>query len=152
MSANENREKYKLNVGKIYEGFVIDHIHAGRGMKLYKDLGLEKLDCSVAIITNASSIKMGKKDIIKVECPIDRFDLETIGFMDHTATVDVIKDGEIIDKPKLTLPKTVKNIIKCKNPRCITSIEQGLDHIFVLTDPDKEVYRCKYCETKYGEQ
>lgn len=152
MSANENREKYKLNVGKIYEGFVIDHIHAGRGMKLYKDLGLEKLDCSVAIITNASSIKMGKKDIIKVECPIDRFDLETIGFMDHTATVDVIKDGEIIDKPKLTLPRTVKNIIKCKNPRCITSIEQGLDHIFVLTDPDKEVYRCKYCETKYGEQ
>ncbi len=148
----QENQKYKLNVGKIDEGFVIDHIHAGKGMKLYKDMGLEKLDCSVAIITNASSRKMGKKDIIKVECPIDRFDMDVIGFLDHTATVDVIKDGEIIDKPKITLPKQVRNIIRCKNPRCITSIEQGLDHVFILTDPEHEVYRCKYCETKYGDK
>ncbi len=148
----QENQKYKLNVGKIDEGFVIDHIHAGKGMKLYKDMGLEKLDCSVAIITNASSRKMGKKDIIKVECPIDRFDMDVIGFLDHTATVDVIKDGEIIDKPKITLPKQVRNIIRCKNPRCITSIEQGLDHVFILTDPENEVYRCKYCETKYGDK
>ncbi len=145
-------QKYKLNVGKIDEGFVIDHIRAGRGMKLYKDMKLEELDCSVAIITNVASQKMGKKDIIKVEYPIDRFNMDVIGFMDHTVTVDVIKNGEIIDKPKITLPKQVKNIIRCKNPRCITSVEQGLDQIFVLTDPEKEIYRCKYCETKYGDQ
>ncbi|MCR5488300.1 MAG: aspartate carbamoyltransferase regulatory subunit [Lachnospiraceae bacterium] len=145
-------QKYKLNVGKIDEGFVIDHIHAGRGMKLYRDLGLGMLDCSVALITNASSRKMGKKDIIKVECPIDQFDMDVIGFLDHNATVDVIKGGKIIAKPVITLPKQVKNIIRCKNPRCITSIEQGLDQVFVLTDPKNEVYRCKYCETRYGDQ
>ena len=141
--------RYKLNVGKIDEGFVIDHIRPGRGMVLYQYMGLNKLDCSVAIIQNVPSKKMGKKDIIKVETPIDNFNLDIIGLIDHNATIDVIKDGEIIDKPRLPLPKEVRNIIKCRNPRCISSIEQGLDHIFVLTDPDTATYRCKYCETEY---
>ncbi len=140
---------YKLHVGKIEEGFVIDHIHAGRGMQIYHDLGLDKLDCCVAIIRNAFSVKMGKKDMIKVECPIDQFDMDFFGFVDHTATVDVIKDGEIIAKPKLELPKQLKNVIHCHNPRCITSTEQQLDQIFILTDPAKGTYRCKYCETAY---
>lgn len=143
------RQKYKLNVGKIDEGFVIDHIRPGRGMMLYNDMGLNKLDCSVAIIQNASSNKMGKKDIIKVETSIDNFNLDIISLLDHNATIDVIKDGEIIAKPTLPLPKEVRNIIKCKNPRCISSIEQGLDQIFVLTDPESATYRCKYCETEY---
>ncbi len=141
--------RYKLNVGKINEGFVIDHIRPGRGLMLYHDMGLNKLDCSVAIIQNASSKKMGKKDIIKVETSIDNFNLDIISLLDHNATIDVIKDGEIIDKPTLPLPKEVKNIIKCKNPRCIASIEQGLDHVFVLTDEKNATYRCKYCETEY---
>ncbi len=95
---------------------------------------------------------MGKKDIIKVETSIDNFNLDIISLLDHNATIDVIKDGEIIDKPKLPLPKEVKNIIRCKNPRCISSIEQGLDQIFVLTDADTATYRCKYCETEYGKK
>ncbi len=148
----EERQKYKLNVGKIDEGFVIDHIRPGMGLMLYHDMGLNKLDCSVAIIQNASSKKMGKKDIIKVETSIDNFNLDIISLLDHNATIDVIKDGEIIDKPKLPLPKEVKNIIRCKNPRCISSIEQGLDQIFVLTDADTATYRCKYCETEYGKK
>ena len=116
---------------------------------LYHDMGLNKLDCSVAIIQNALSRKMGKKDIIKVETSIDNFNLDIISLLDHNATIDVIKDGEIIDKPKLPLPKEVRNIIRCKNPRCISSIEQGLDQIFVLTDAENATYRCKYCETEY---
>lgn len=148
----EERQKYKLNVGKIDEGFVIDHIRPGMGLMLYHDMGLNKLDCSVAIIQNASSKKMGKKDIIKVETSIDNFNLDIISLLDHNATIDVIKDGEIIDKPRLPLPKEVKNIIRCKNPRCISSIEQGLDQIFVLTDADTATYRCKYCETEYGKK
>lgn len=152
MENEMEEEKYKLRVGKIDEGFVIDHIHPGKGLQLYRDMGLDKLDCCVAIIQNAFSLKMGKKDMIKVECPIDQFNMDIVGFMDHTVTVDVIKNGEIIDKPKLELPKELKNIVKCKNPRCISSIEQGLDQIFILTDPEKEIYRCKYCEAKYGEQ
>ena len=150
MSDLINNGKYKLNVGKIDEGFVIDHITPGKGLKLYHDMGLDKLDCSVAIIQNAFSRKMGKKDIIKVETSIDNFNLDIISLLDHNATVDVIKNGEIIDKPELPLPKEVKNIIKCKNPRCISSIEQGLDQIFVLTDAETATYRCKYCETEYG--
>ncbi len=150
MSDLMNNGRYKLNVGKIDEGFVIDHITPGNGLRIYHDMGLDKLDCSVAIIQNASSVKMGKKDIIKVETSIDNFNIDIIGLLDRTATIDVIKDGQIIDKPMLPLPKEVKNIIKCKNPRCISSIEQGLDQIFVLTDPEKATYRCKYCETEYG--
>lgn len=139
-----------LNVGRIEEGFVLDHIKAGKSMTIYHDLKLDKLDCCVAIIKNARSNKMGKKDIIKVECPIDMLDLNILGFIDHNITVNIIKDGLIVDKKVLSLPKQLVNIIKCKNPRCITSIEQELDHIFLLTDPEKEVYRCKYCEEKYS--
>ncbi|MDD3218330.1 MAG: aspartate carbamoyltransferase regulatory subunit [Lachnospiraceae bacterium] len=138
-----------LNVGRINEGFVLDHVKAGKSMTIYHDLGLDKLDCTVAIIKNAKSNKMGKKDILKVECPIDNLDLNILGFIDHTITVNIIKDGEIVEKKDLHLPKQIVNVIRCKNPRCITSVEQGLDQIFVLSDEEKEVYRCKYCEEKY---
>ncbi len=137
-----------LNVGKIEEGFVLDHIKAGKSMSIYHHLQLDKLDCTVAIIKNARSNKMERKDILKVECDIDMLNLDILGFIDHTITVNVIKDGKIVEKRPLSLPKEIKNVIRCKNPRCITSIEQGLPHIFVLTDPQKEVYRCKYCEEK----
>ena len=139
-----------LNVGKIEEGFVLDHIQAGKSLSIYEHLGLDKLDCTVAIIKNARSGKLGKKDILKVECPIDMLDLDILAFIDHNITVNVIKDGEIVDKRDLVLPKQIKNVIKCKNPRCITSIEQELPHIFFLADETKEVYRCKYCEEKYS--
>ena len=141
--------KNTLNVGQISEGFVLDHIQAGRSMDIYKYLHLDKLDCCVAIIKNAKSNKMGKKDIMKIECPIDFMDLDILGFIDHNITVNIIKNSAIVDKKALHLPHEIRNVIHCKNPRCITSIEQGLDHIFVLTDPEKEVYRCKYCEEKY---
>lgn len=141
-----------LNVGKIEEGFVLDHIKAGKSMILYHQLHLDKLDCTVAIIKNARSDKMGKKDILKVECDIDMLDLDVLGFLDHNITVNVIKNGEIVAKKDLTLPKEIKNVIRCHNPRCITSIEQGLPHIFFLADEQKEIYRCKYCEEKYAER
>ena len=138
-----------LNVGAISEGFVLDHIQAGKSMEIYKYLQLDRLDCCVAIIKNARSSKMGKKDILKVECPIDFLDLDILGFLDPNITVNIIRDAKVIEKKKLLLPAEVKNIIKCKNPRCITSIEQGLPHVFVLTDMEKRVYRCKYCEEKH---
>ena len=138
-----------LNVGAITEGFVLDHIKAGNSMRIYHDLQLDKLDCTVAIIKNAKCNKMGKKDIIKVECPIEMLDLDILGFIDHNITVNIIKDEKIVEKKVLKLPERVTNVIKCKNPRCITSIEQGLDHVFVLTDPEKEIYRCMYCEQKF---
>lgn len=141
-----------LNISGIHEGFVLDHIKAGDSLKIYHDLNLDKLDCTVAIIKNAKSNKMGKKDIIKVECPIKALDLEILGFIDHNITVNVIQGDKIVAKKALSLPKEVKNVIKCRNPRCITSIEQELDQIFVLTDEEKEVYRCKYCEEKYTNQ
>lgn len=138
-----------LNVGLIEEGFVIDHIKAGKSMTIYHDLKLDQLDCCVAIIKNARSNKMGKKDIIKVECPVDMLNLDILGFIDHNVTVNVISGAKIVEKKDLKLPKKIVNIIKCKNPRCITSIEQELDHVFTLTDPEKEIYRCMYCEEKY---
>ena len=138
-----------LNVGRLSEGVVLDHIKAGKSMTIYHDLKLDTLDCCVAIIKNAKSDKMGRKDIIKVECPIDSLNLDILGFIDHNITVNIIKDGEIVEKKELSLPKEIRNVIKCKNPRCITSIEQELDHVFILADPEKEVYRCKYCEEKY---
>ena len=138
-----------LNVGRISEGFVLDHIEAGKSMEIYKYLNLDKLDCCVAIIKNARSGKMGKKDIMKIECPIDFMDLDILGFIDHNITVNIIKDQQIVEKKALHLPKQICNVIRCKNPRCITSIEHGLSHIFVLTDPETETYRCKYCEEKY---
>ena len=137
-----------LNVGQLNEGFVLDHIEAGKSMELYNYLGLAKLDCCVAIIKNARSNKMGKKDIIKIEGGLNLVDLDILGFIDHKITVNIIKDGKICDKKELALPNTITNVIKCKNPRCITSIEQGLDHIFILTDKEQQIYRCHYCEEK----
>ena len=141
--------KNSLNVSTLSEGFVLDHIQSGKSMDIYKYLDLDKLDCTVAIIKNVPSKKMGKKDIIKIECPIDNIDLDILGFIDHNITVNIIKDDKIVDKKRLELPKQITNVIKCKNPRCITSIEQGLDHVFVLTDAENQVYRCQYCEEKY---
>lgn len=138
-----------LNVGAISEGFVLDHIQAGMSLQLYHDLRLDELDCCVAIIKNARSNKMGKKDILKVECDPSALNLDVLGFIDHNITVNIIKGEKIVEKKVLTLPKEIKNIIRCRNPRCITSIEQELDQIFVLTDLENEVYRCKYCEEKY---
>ena len=141
-----------LNVGKIEEGFVLNHIQAGKSMSIYEHLGLDKMDCTVAIIKNARSKIMGKKDILKVECDIDTLDLDVLAFIDHNITINVIKAGEIIEKRSLKLPKEVKNVIKCRNPRCITSIEQELPHIFFLADEEKEIYRCKYCEEKFSQK
>ena len=142
--------KNTLNVSGISEGFVLDHIQAGKSMDIYHYLRLDKLDCCVAIIKNAKSNKMGKKDIMKIECPIDVIDLDILGFIDHNITINIIQDEKIVEKKRLKLPKEITNVIKCKNPRCITSIEQELDHVFVSTDPENEVYRCKYCEEKYS--
>ena len=139
-----------LNISGIHEGYVLDHIQAGMSMKVYDYLKLSELEgCTIAII-NAKSNKMGHKDIIKIECPLGSIDLDILGYVDHNITVDVISNDQIIAKEKLSLPREVKNVIKCKNPRCITSIEQELDQIFVLTDPGKEIYRCKYCEEAYS--
>ena len=141
-----------LNISGIQEGFVLDHIKAGHSLRIYHDLGLDRLDCTVAVIMNARSGKMGKKDIIKVECPVDALDLDILGFLDHNVTVNVIQDEQIVEKKKLTLPRRITNVIRCTNPRCITSVEQGLDQVFVLTNKEKEVYRCLYCETRYKEK
>ncbi|MEF9915838.1 MAG: aspartate carbamoyltransferase regulatory subunit [Lachnospiraceae bacterium] len=141
--------KSTLNVSSISEGFVLDHIEAGKSMDIYRYLHLDNLDCCVAIIKNAKSNKMGKKDIMKIECPIDIIDLDILGFIDHNITINIIQKEQIVEKKRLELPKQITNVIKCKNPRCITSIEQELDHIFVLTNPEEQIYRCKYCEEKY---
>lgn len=139
-----------LNVGKIDEGFVLDHIPAGMSLDIYKYLHLDKLDCTVAIIKNAKSNKLGTKDILKVECSVDVLDLDVLAVLNQGITVNVIKDSVIVEKKALELPKQIRGVIKCKNPRCITSIEQELPHIFTLTDTDKKVYRCIYCEEKFN--
>lgn len=138
-----------LNVGAIKEGYVLDHIKAGTSLSIYHYLKLADLDCPVAMIMNARSNKMGKKDILKIECDPAKLDIDFVGFIDHNITVNIVKDEQIVAKKDLQLPLKIKNIIRCKNPRCISSIEQELDQIFYLTDPEKEIYRCKYCETKY---
>ena len=132
-------------IGKIKDGIVLDHITAGRGMEIYKILGLDKLDCTVAMIKNADSVKKGKKDIIKVGQVID-LDFDVLGYIDPGITVNLIRDGELVKREHLTLPERVRGIIKCKNPRCITSTEQELVQEFRLTDPEKKIYRCIYCE------
>lgn len=136
-----------MNIDAISNGIVIDHITAGRGMKLYDLLGLEKLNCSVAIIKNVNSKKQGKKDIIKIdeEIPIN---LDVIGYVDPGVIVNIIRDGQLVEKRSIEMPETLTNVIFCKNPRCITSCEQELKHIFKLTDRKNKVYRCLYCETK----
>ena len=135
-----------MNVDSIKNGFVIDHIKQGNGMKIYKLLGLETLRCPVAIIQNALSHSMGVKDIIKIDADVS-LDTAVLGYVDPDVTVNVIKDSKIVEKYHPGLPRELVNIVKCKNPRCITSTEQELDHVFRLTDENKRVYRCIYCET-----
>ena len=137
-----------MNVDSIRDGIVIDHIAAGSGMKLYELLGLSSLDAPVAIMMNVSSHKLGRKDIIKIDAEIP-INFDVIGYVDPGATVNVIRNGERVEKKTIDMPQTLTDVIRCKNPRCITSIEQGLDQVFVLTDKQKAVYRCKYCEEKY---
>ena len=137
-----------LNISGLKQGIVIDHIAAGGAMKIYEYLNLEKLDCSVAIIKNAKSSKMGKKDIVKIEGPI-QVDLDILGVLDPNLTLDIIEDGEIIEKRNPRLPEQVTGVIRCKNPRCITSIEQELPHRFRLANKEKGLYRCIYCEQAY---
>ena len=136
-----------MNIDSITNGYVIDHIEAGKGMEIYEYLRLGDLDCSVAIIKNVKSKKSGKKDIIKIDKAID-INMEALGFISPDITINIIKDGELIEKKHMELPTELKNIVKCKNPRCITADEQDLDQIFVLTDKENRTYRCKYCETK----
>lgn len=138
-----------LNIDELNHGIVIDHIQVGGAMKIYTYLNLENLDCSVAIIKNAKSNKMGKKDIIKIEGMLEDLDLDILGALDHQITVNIIKDGVITEKINPKLPDRVNNILKCKNPRCITSIEQGLPHSFKLTDRVNGIYRCIYCEQSF---
>lgn len=133
-------------IGQIKDGIVLDHITAGCCMDIYTALELEKLDCQVAIIKNAESKKYGKKDIIKIDKAID-IDLDVLGYLDERVTVNVIKDGKLIKREHLEAPEEIKNVIKCKNPRCITTTEQELPHIFKLTDRAKKTYRCIYCES-----
>ena len=139
---------HELRIGGLTEGVVIDHIHAGGAMEIYNYLNLEKLDASVTNIKNVRSSKMGKKDIIKIEGPIN-IDYDVLGVLDENITIDVIKDNQIVEKKTLKLPEVVTNIIKCKNPRCITSVEQELPHKFKLTDRENRVYRCMYCEQRW---
>ena len=134
-----------MNIDSIKNGYVIDHIQSGNAMKIYDLLKLNELDCQVAIITNAKSKKTGKKDIIKIDRDIE-IDLDKLGFIDPNVTVNFVKDNVIVEKRKLSLPEKVVNVAVCKNPRCITSIEKSLDQVFNLTDREKQVYRCKYCE------
>ncbi|MCI8981246.1 MAG: aspartate carbamoyltransferase regulatory subunit [Hungatella sp.] len=139
-----------LNISGLKEGIVLDHIQAGKSLDIYYNLGLDKLECEVAIIKNARSSKMGRKDIIKIEGALDQLDLKVLGYIDHNITVNIIKDNKIVEKKALKLPKKITNVIQCKNPRCITSIEQELPHVFYLSDEGTETYRCLYCEEKYG--
>ncbi len=134
-------------IDSIKNGIVIDHIQAGKSMELYQLLRLNELQCSVAIIKNAASSKMGKKDIIKIDEEID-LDLDVLGYIDPGITVDIIRDGKLVEKRKLDLPQRVTNVIRCKNPRCITFTEQELPQVFTLADREKRIYRCLYCETK----
>ena len=133
-------------IGQITEGIVLDHITAGKGMQVYKILGLDELDCTVALIKNADSVKMGKKDIIKIATKIE-LDFDILGYIDPGITVNIIEDGKLAKREKLRLPERVVDVIKCKNPRCITSTEQELTHEFYLADAEKKIYRCLYCES-----
>ena len=136
-----------MTIDAIKNGIVIDHISAGKGMELYNILGLGELDCSVAILKNVNSHKMGRKDIIKIDGLLE-LDWDLIGYVDHNITVNIIREGQEVEKRQLKLPETITNVIKCKNPRCITSIEQELPQVFKLTDAEERVYRCLYCETQ----
>ena len=139
-----------LNISGLKEGIVLDHIQAGKSLDIYYHLGLDKLECQVAIIKNARSNKMGRKDIIKIEGPMDNLNLDVLGYIDHNITVNIIHDNVIVEKKRLKLPKKITNVIHCKNPRCITSLEQELPDVFYLADEKTETYRCLYCEEKHG--
>lgn len=136
-----------MKIDSIQNGVVIDHISAGRGMKLYDLLGLDGLDCSVAIIRNVTSKKLGRKDIIKIDADIP-VNFDVIGYVDPGATVNIIRGGVLVEKRAIDMPEQLVNVIKCKNPRCITSCEQELEHVVKLTDREQKIYRCIYCETK----
>lgn len=138
-----------LNISGLNEGIVLDHIQAGRSLDIYFKLGLDRSNAQIAIIKNAKSSKMGKKDIIKIDGGPDLVNLDVLGYIDHNITVNVIRDGVIVEKKRLKLPSEITNVISCRNPRCITSIEQELPNIFYLADAEKEVYRCRYCEEKF---
>ena len=134
-----------MNIDSIKNGIVIDHIKAKKGMEIYEALNLNELDCSVAVITNAKSKKMGRKDIIKIDKDFE-VNIDMIGFLDQNITINIVKDNKIIKKFHANLPEKIVNIAKCQNPRCITSQEKELDQIFILTNKEKQTYRCKYCE------
>ena len=136
-----------MNIEPIKNGIVIDHIEAGKGMKVYNFLDLSELECTVALIKNVPSKKTGKKDIIKIDADIE-LDLDVLGYIAPEVTVNTIRDGKTVEKRRLELPEVLKNVIKCKNPRCITSVEQGIEHTFKLVDKENRVYRCIYCESK----
>ena len=136
-------------IDAIKNGIVIDHIAAGKAMELYKILGLGDLDCTVAILKNVVSGKLGRKDIIKIDRVLD-LDWDVIGYVDPNITVNIIMDGRQVEKRQLKLPETITNVIRCKNPRCITSVEQELPQVFKLTDRENRIYRCLYCETQAG--
>lgn len=136
-----------MKIDPIKNGIVIDHIEAGKGKEIYNFLNLEELDCTVALIKNVPSKKTGKKDIIKIDADI-ALDLDVLGYIAPEVTVNFIKNGENVAKKKLELPLTLKNVIKCKNPRCITSVEQEIEHVFKLVDRENKTYRCIYCEAK----
>ena len=135
-----------MNIDSIRNGVVLDHIRAGKGMDVYFTLRLNELDCSVAIIQNARSVRSGKKDIIKIDTPLEP-DLDVLGYLDDNITVNVIRDGKLVEKKRPEPPKKLVNVIRCRNPRCITVAEEQLDAIFLLSDPVRHVYRCAYCDT-----
>ncbi len=137
-----------MNIDSIYNGLVLDHIQSGASMEIYRLLGLDKLDCSVAIIKNAKSSKMGRKDIIKIDALID-LNLDVLGYIDPGITVDIIRDGIRVEKKHLTMPKKLMNVLKCKNPRCITTVETQLPSEFILTNPERHTYCCAYCDSEY---
>lgn len=140
-----------MNIDSIKRGIVLDHIQAGRSMSIYHHLGLEELDCSVAIIKNVRSNAMGRKDIIKIDEDID-LDLDVLGYVDPGVTVNIIVDGKIIEKKTLQLPDRLENVLTCKNPRCITSVEASLPQVFLLKDKQRHVYRCMYCDAERGKK
>lgn len=139
-----------MNIDGIKNGIVLDHITAGKAMDIYRYLNLDELDCCVAVIKNVESKKRQRKDILKIDEEID-IDLDALGFIDPNITVNIIKNEQRVEKKQLSLPRKLKNVIRCKNPRCITTTEQEIDHIFVLDDTeDNNTYRCRYCETAYS--
>lgn len=133
-----------MNIDGVENGIVLDHIRAGESLRLYELLGLDDLDCQVAIIKNAASAKYGHKDIIKIDAEID-LDLDALGFIDPSITVNIVKDGALLQKEHVSLPEVLTNVVQCRNPRCITNSEE-VDHVFRLSDPDRRLYRCIYCE------